>query len=305
MQHSYLASVLTLSLPSSAPQEPLLWSHPKFRNRANYGTSTWGKYFPKGGTVATLEAAAYDAKQRHPPAATAAAATAATTKPPATARAAATALAVQPLVGKDLVGRKMGKQFLVGAKRKTFAGTVKSFDAGTQLYAIAYADGDDEDLSEKELLPLLKKKKTKTKKLNLRNDPPPRSQRTSQWPDALGKKAMPPTGGRRKATANCSDTTRKSARTGSSASWPSELGALVGISTGHGSRRPLSTCCVCGERCETVYKCNGCGLDLHVVCGLKDERPGSTSSQAWCQNGSVTKKCYPPGKCPDHFHFDC
>jgi hypothetical protein len=174
--------------PSSAPQEPLLWSHPKFRNRANYGTSTWGKYFPKGGTVATHEAAAYDAKQRHPPAATAAAATAATTKPTAKARAAATALAVQPLVGKDLVGRKIGKQFLVGAKRKTFAGTVKSYDAGTQLYAITYADGDDEDLSEKGLLPLLKKKKTKTKKLHLRNDPPPQSQRTSQWPDALGKK---------------------------------------------------------------------------------------------------------------------
>ena len=65
------------------------------------------------------------------------------------------------------------------------------FDAGTQLYAIAYADGDDEDLSEKELLPLLKKKKTKTNKLNLRNDPPPRSQRTSQWPDPVGFHQIP------------------------------------------------------------------------------------------------------------------
>ena len=122
---------------------------------------------------------------------------------------------------------------------------------------------------------------------------------TNELPKHKAKKNVgKPRASKRKA-ASCSDTTRKSARTESSASWPSGLGALVGLSTGHGSRRPLSTCCVCGETCETVYKCNGCGLDLHVVCGRKDERPGSTSSQAWCQSGNVSKKCYPPGKCPD------
>jgi hypothetical protein len=33
------------------PQEPLLFSHPRFRDHANYGASTRGKYFSKGGTI--------------------------------------------------------------------------------------------------------------------------------------------------------------------------------------------------------------------------------------------------------------
>jgi hypothetical protein len=68
---------------------------------------------------------------------------------------------------------------------------------------------------------------------------------------------------------------------------------------------PFDVLCLRGNVRDGA-KCNGCGLDLHVVCGLKDERPGSASSQAWCQSGNVAKKCYPPGKCPDFLvPLDC
>jgi hypothetical protein len=284
-----------------------------------------GKYFPKGGTVATHEAAACDAKKRTADAATTTAA------PEVTAPAATTTATAMT----QIIGRKLIKKFLVGKTTKNFTGTVASYNAEDKSHTVMHEDGDHEDISDADLRPLLvkvatdnpTKKKVKTNRppanLDLRNGfelpGPPKTNRpptnaepaaiahpqldlTNELPKQKAKKNVgKPRASKRKATANCSDTTRKSARTESSASWPSELGALVGLSTGHGSRRPLSACCVCGETCETVYKCNGCGLDLHVVCGLKDERPGSTSSQAWCQKWQRYEKVPPPWQVPRFF----
>ena len=189
---------------------------------------------------------------------------------------------------------KVGTTFQKMFDGVPYEGKVLKLTKATGLYQVTYLDGDSEEMTLEEL----------RAELDLTNETPTNAEPaeldlTNELPKQKAKKNVgKPRASKRKA-ASCSDTTRKSARTESSASWPSGLGALVGLSTGHGSRRPLSTCCVCGETCETVYKCNGCGLDLHVVCGRKDERPGSTSSQAWCQSGNVSKKCYPPGKCPD------
>ena len=67
----------------------------------------------------------------------------ASTKPlPPTARA-----------GAALVGLSFSKKF----GRKQFAGKVTSWDAAEELYHVEYSDGDEEDLDEEELTPLLPK----------------------------------------------------------------------------------------------------------------------------------------------------
>jgi hypothetical protein len=253
--------------------------------------------------VTNNEAAACDAKKRTADPATTTAA------PKVTAPAATTTATTTATAMTKIIRRKLIKKFLVGKTMKKFTGTVASYNAEDKSYTVMHEDGDCKGISDADLRPLLvkiakdnpTKKKAKTKRppanLDLRNGfelpGPPKTNRppTNAEPAAIASKRK---ASKRKATA-------LGARTESPASWPSGLGALVGLSTSNGSRRPLSTCCVCGETCEAVYKCNGCGLDLRVVCGLKDERPGSTSSQAWCQNGNVTKKVLPPWQVPRFF----
>jgi hypothetical protein len=55
--------------------------------------------------------------------------------------------------GAALVGRSFSKKF----GRKQFTGKVTSYDAAEELYHVEYSDGDEEDLDEEELTPLLPK----------------------------------------------------------------------------------------------------------------------------------------------------
>ena len=56
-----------------------------------------------------------------------------------------------PVTGLELVGRRIRRTFDAG----WFEGEIKSYDAVARFYLVHYSDGDEEDLEEEEIQPLL------------------------------------------------------------------------------------------------------------------------------------------------------
>ena len=99
-------------------REPLLFSHPRFKGREKWASTTWGKYFKPAGSLAKEMAKQWETR-----------------------------------VGKTIpIGSLMQKKF----QGRWYKGKVISFDRKAHLYQVSYMqDGDSEELTFEELKPLL------------------------------------------------------------------------------------------------------------------------------------------------------